>query len=245
MKYTNQSTVQLDSKIEKMFELSMPNSAFKRVIPAHVKEMLRNQCVDQQSNEVRSTVANEGDNTSRSVSTQVIKINISSLRAAGYCCCPKELAAACEQLIREQVTTYVSETNNSTKIPTENVRGVGKNLSIETADCEMNCDTETTNPKSNEVSSEIEKSSEVSSKKAYPSKLDKGDEFKAKAKAKSRTSKSHQGQALKRKYFTKYMSSEFSKDTKPVSMSMMDDKTQELFKQKEFNDLVSEITGIL
>jgi hypothetical protein len=143
------------------------------------------------------------------------------------------------------VTTYVSETNNSTKIPTENVRGVGKNLSIETADCEMNCDTETTNPKSNEVSSEIEKSSEVSSKKAYPSKLDKGDEFKAKAKAKSRTSKSHQGQALKRKYFTKYMSSEFSKDTKPVSMSMMDDKTQELFKQKEFNDLVSEITGIL
>lgn len=245
MKYTNQSTVQLDSKIEKMFELSMPNSAFKRVIPAHVKEMLRNQCVDQQSNEVRSTVANEGDNTSRSVSTQVIKINISSLRAAGYCCCPKELAAACEQLIREQVTTYVSETNNSTKIPTENVRGVGKNLSIETADCEMNCDTETTNPKSNEASSEIEKSSEVSSKKAYPSKLDKGDEFKAKAKAKSRTSKSHQGQALKRKYFTKYMSSEFSKDTKPVSMSMMDDKTQELFKQKQFNDLVSEITGIL
>lgn len=240
MKYTNTSTEQLDKEIEKMFELSMPNSAFKRVIPAHVKEELRTQYVEYLSEQKQTNeFTEESVNNSRSVSTQVIKVNISALKEAGYCCCEKQLAEACEALIREQKLARNHSEVSEMKNLTENVQTVGKNNSSETTDGEMDCDTETTNSKLDECSSSSPRLLEVSKpRKAFPAKLEETQEFKNKQKSKN------QSRTTKRKYFTKYMSNEFSKDTEPVNMAMMDNKTQELFRERDFNELVSEITGI-
>ena len=86
-----------------MFDLSLSNSAFKRVIPTSMKEDLRRQYIEylEQQENNQEMVDTECEN-SRPVSTQAIKINISSLREAGYCCCPNELATVWEELIRQQ-----------------------------------------------------------------------------------------------------------------------------------------------
>lgn len=242
MKYINKSTEQLDKEIEQMFDLNMPNSAFRRVIPTTVRQELRAQYVEFLEEQ---QAANFSVENSRSVSTQVIKVNIASLREAGYCVCPEELAATCELLLRQQMEEEISNetigTNNLTK---EQVH-ISKNQTSETADFEMDFDTETTSPKHNDASSEtaeVDKLSEAKPKKTYPARLDAGTEFSKKSDSESKATKD--SRTTKRKYFTKYMSNEFSKDTKPVTMSMMDTKTQNLFHQKDFNELVSEITGI-
>lgn len=257
MKYINQSSEQLDQQISQMFDLSMPNSAFKRVIPTNVRAELRRQYVEylEESNQVdfQTEAINQSQEfteeniaPSRPVSTQVIKVNISSLRKAGYCCCPNELAAACEALIKQEVdsrsTVSESEKPSDMKNLTENVQVVGKNNSSETVEHDMECDAETTNSKHDDCASDNSndaKISEVKPKKAYPAKMGKDDDFE-----KSKLKNSQQSRPVKRKYFTKYMSNEFSKDTKPVCMSDMDSKTQCLFREKDFNELVSEITGI-
>lgn len=241
MKYTNQTIEQLDSEIEKMLSLDMPNSAFKRVIPAHVKEELRNQYIDYLTEQKVNTADSTNDDDSRPVSTKVIRVNITSLREAGYCVCPNELATACETLIRQQAQANSSEVSNDMNTLTENIR-TGKTQFSETAESDSNCDHDTTNPKSEDAHTddmEVEKTDKGKVKKAYPAKLD-SIEFSKKTNSK----KAHQGRTTKRKYFTKYMSNEFSKDTKPVSMAEMDAKTQQMFRDREFNDLVSEITGM-
>ena len=254
MKYTTQSSEQLDQQIGQMFDLSMPNSAFKRVIPASVRAELRRQYVEYlEDTEAKFTDKNsekefteEAIAPSRPVSTQVIKVNISALRKAGYCCCPSELAAACETLIKQEVdsrsTVSESEKPSDMKNLTENIQEVGKNNSSETVEHDMECDAETTNSKHDDCvsdNSSVAKASEAKPKKAYPAKMGKDDDFE-----KSKSKSSQQSRPVKRKYFTKYMSNEFSKDTKPVCMSDMDNKTQSLFREKDFNELVSEITGI-
>jgi hypothetical protein len=247
MKYTTQSFEELDQQIGQMFDLSMPNSAFKRVIPANVRAELRRQYVEYLEESIQpQEFTEENIAPSRSVSTQVIKVNISSLRKAGFCCCPNELAAACESLIKQEVdsrsTVSESEKQSDMKNLTENVQEVGKNNSSKTVEHDMECDAETTNSKHDDCASDnasLAKVSEVKAKKAYPAKMGKDDDFEHK---KSKTAQ--QSRSVKRKYFTKYMSNEFSKDTKPICMSDMDSKTQSLFREKDFNELVSEITGI-
>lgn len=248
MKYINKSAQQLDQEIEQMFDLNMPNSAFKRVIPTTVRRELRDQYVEFLEEQHVAQCALEN---SRSVSTQVIKVNIASLREAGYCICPSELATTCELLLRQQAEEVICESEISQDIVgmnnlTNEQVHISKNQTSETADFEMDFDTETTSPKHNDTSSEtaeVDKLSEAKPKKNYPAKLDAGTEFSKKSE--SKVTKDQQNRTNKRKYFTKYMSSEFSKDTKPVTMSMMDTKTQNLFQQKDFNELVSEITGII
>ena len=130
---------------------------------------------------------------------------------------------------------------------TEKVQPVESKEINETVDSELNSDHETTHSKSNEVSSDInslDKLLVTSEKKECQLKFGNNDEF-TKPKYSDKNQKSKQLRATKRKYFTKYMSNEFSKDTLPVTMSMMDKNTQKLFMQKEYNDLVSEITGML
>lgn len=243
MKYTNATTEQLDREIEKMFELSLPNSAFRRVIPTQVKEELRSQYVEYLNEKKENEqLAKENKGISRPVSTQVIKVNISSLREAGYCCCPQQLAAACEELLKSQAAVIEKAETCEMKSLTENVLTVGKNNSSETADCDIEFDTETTNPKSEDSSSEVHSTESIAVArvdKSYPAKLGNDEEFSKKSKGAKKESRT-----TKRKYFTKYMSNEFSKDTKPVNMGMMDSKTQQLFQEKDFNELVSEITGI-
>lgn len=240
MKYINSSIEQLDAEIERIIDLNLPKSAFKRVIPVNIKEDLRRQYIEflEQQARAQEVAQNEYEN-SRPVTSQVIKVNISSLRQAGYCICPEELAKACEILIRQQSEQVEVNNQDDMNVLMENIQSVGKNESI---DSEFNCDHETTHSKSNDLSSDnndVDKVS-IASKKVYPAKSEI-EEF-----SKKRNSdKSHQSRKTKRKYFTKYMSSEFSKDVLPVTMSMMDSKTQMLFKEKEYNDLVSEITGML
>ena len=86
VKYINKSIEQLDEEIEQMFDLSLPNSAFKRVIPVYMKEELRRQYIEflEQQEADQEMVDTECEN-SRPVSSQVLRINISSLREAGYC----------------------------------------------------------------------------------------------------------------------------------------------------------------
>lgn len=232
MKFINQTTQEIDAQIEKLYDLSLPNSAFKRVIPSHIKEELRKQYVEY--------LEEKSQSASRPVSTKIVRVNIASLREAGYCVCPEELAAQCEQLLREQEAQTLSEKSEELNVLTSNIEPVGKNTSSETVDKEMESDTETTDEKSEEPVSTTTKVNEILAKKAYPKKVD-NQEF---VKTKSKVSASQQKRTTKRKYFTKYMSDEFSKDTKPVNMTMMDSKTQELFDNQNFNELVSEITGI-
>eukprot|EP00345_Euplotes_harpa_P013459 CAMPEP_0168345858 /NCGR_PEP_ID=MMETSP0213-20121227/17852_1 /TAXON_ID=151035 /ORGANISM="Euplotes harpa, Strain FSP1.4" /LENGTH=248 /DNA_ID=CAMNT_0008354251 /DNA_START=29 /DNA_END=775 /DNA_ORIENTATION=+ len=248
MKYIDQPTLaDLDAEIERMFELSMPTSAFKKVIPAHIKIELRRQYIEFLEEQMKSQeeTTNACEN-SRPVSTHVIKVNISSLRQAGYCICPKELAAACETLIRQQAQTN-DEPKEAEKNILTDVQNIGKNATNETVESDFNCDHETTHSKSNDISSEVadlDKILQPKEKKAVQKKLGADEEFLKKSNS-DKAAKSHQGRTMKRKYFTKYMSNEFSKDTDPVNMAMMDDKTQKLFREQEFNDLVSEITGML
>jgi len=87
MKYLNQNVEQVDSEINNMFNLGLPNSAFKRVIPASMMKDLREQYYEYLSNQVNEQKLSENRNDEcRPVSTQVIKVNIASLREAGYCC---------------------------------------------------------------------------------------------------------------------------------------------------------------
>ena len=144
-------------------------------------------------------------------------------------------------MIRQQAEAVQQVKESEMNVLTENIHPVGKNGSNESVDSEFNCDHDTTHSKSNDLSSENIDSDKlfVAPKKVYPAKSGV-EEF-----SKKRNSdKSHQSRKTKRKYFTKYMSNEFSKDALPVTMSMMDEKTQSLFKDKEYNDLVSEITGM-
>lgn len=186
------------------------------------------QCADPQQAE-RDDVQD-----SRQVSNQVVKVNISSLRTAGYCCCPKELATACEVLIRQH-------TGAETIVPTENAQTVRKGRVAETVSNDG--DHETTHSKSNETSSadDLDKILGTRPAKVRPAKLEGDPEFVEKP-GSGKNSK-QQRRAAKRKYFTRFMSSEFSKDTEPVTMAMMDSKTQKLFRSKDFNELVSDIAG--
>jgi len=247
MKYINSSITQIDSEIEKCFQLNIPNSAFRRVVPVGIKENLRNQYLQHMLEQERSETLNKNEvKNSRPVSTQVIKVNISSLREAGYCCCPKELAAACEILLRQQAQEQFSKNDLVMKVPTEKVDNQNKLSSQEGNDADFHCDQDTTNTKSNDFSadfSDLEKLFAQKKKNLASSKSISSDEI-SKHSHSDKNEKVHQRRNKKRKYFTKYMSNEFSKDTKPVSMSMMDKKTQELFKGQEFNELVSEITGM-
>lgn len=238
MKYINQSTEQLDAHIEQMFDLSLSNSAFKRVIPAAVKEELRRQYVEYLNEQVQEEecLSNEETN-SRQTSAQVIKVNIAPLREAGFCCCPSELATACETLLRQPTEEKVTKIDS-----VQSVQEISSS-EIKDTDMEYQYDTETTNHKSEEdcesVEAAVERITSPKAKKVYPTKMDSSDEFK------KSSSGQNKSRSNKRKYFTKYMTDEFSKDTVPVSMTMMDSKTQDLFEKKEFNELVSEITGIL
>lgn len=239
MKYINQYIQQIDSEIENMFNLELSNSAFKRVIPVNVMENLRAQYIQYLAEqEEASRLVEQEVEESRAVSTQVIKVNIAPLREAGYCICPEELAAACEALIRQNstipVSTLSSELNNLTEnkemIATENI----------------DSDHDTTDSKSENMSSEfaeLENALAPKKKKVYPAKIGNGEECHKRINS-DVNEKSHQARNKKRKYFTKYMSNEFSKDTKPISMNQMDSKTQQLFRDQEFNELVSEITGM-
>jgi len=119
-------------------------------------------------------------------------------------------------------------------------------IGTETAESDVCNDHETTNSKSVDVSSEVSELDKVlasKKRKAYPVKIGNG-EASSKRIISDKNENSHQVRAKKRKYFTKYMSNEFSKDIRPVSMNEMDVKTQMLFKDQEFNELVSEITGM-
>jgi type II secretory pathway pseudopilin PulG len=243
MKYINQTTEQLDNEINQMFDLQMPNSAFKRVIPTEVKSELRTQYIEFLESQTKTQEFTEEVTPSRPVSTQVIKVNISSLKEAGYCCCPVELAAACEQLIREQKQTVEiaqeSEVTSDLNNLIEGIQSDSKKYSSEVQDAEMDCETLTTNSKSNEASCDNQHSLKVVSSKTSPAKLGSVEGFKQTKKISNQ-----QTRTSKRKYFTKYMSNEFSKDTKLVNMAEMDSKTQRLFQDQDFNELVSEITGI-
>jgi len=241
MKYINQTTQEIDAQIEKYFDLSLENSAFKKVIPSKMMDNLRNQyCEYLEEQRKQTEQLSEMNSTSRSVSTKIIRVNISSLREAGYCCCPEELAAQCEELIKAQEASTLSEKSEEMNVLANNTQIVGKNTSSETVEVEMESDTETTDGKSETAISTSSKVNEILAKKSYPKKV-ANQEF---VKSKSKVSASQQKRTTKRKYFTKYMSDEFSKDTKPVDMKMMDSKTQELFVNQDFNELVSEITGI-
>ena len=241
MKYINQNVQEIDAQIEKHFDLSLSTSAFKRVIPSNIKEGLRKQYIEyleEQRREEEQMSQNVAP--SRSVSTKIVRVNISSLREAGYCCCPEELAAQCEELLKAQEAQTVSEKSEELNVLTNETQNVGKNSTTETVDAEMDSDTETTDEKSETCISTSTKVNEILSKKAYLKRVP-NQEF---VKSKSKVSVGQQKRTTKRKYFTKYMSDEFSKDTKPVNMGMMDSKTQELFSNQDFNELVSEITGI-
>lgn len=234
MKYSSPLSTEIDCQIEKMFDLSMSNSAFRRVVPSSLKTELRNQYLEYlteqkaaEQSEQDSSVASSSDNQ------QTITVNISALRKAGYCVCPKELAAACENILRKQVDVSMSEKETS-NAQIEKVHNKARRFSVKTIDCDLNCDADATADRS-EISSPG-----LKSEKKYPAKIGKDAEFSQK----SNLSKSHQSRKQKRKYFTKYMSDEFSKDTKPVNMEMMDSKTKELFKSQQYNELVSDITGI-
>lgn len=247
-KYINQITEQLDNEIEQMFDLSLPNSAFKRVIPASIKEDLRRQYVEflSQQESTQEMVDSECEN-SRPVSTQVLRINISSLREAGYCCCPEELAAVCEELIRQQSEQVQQTEAVEFDVLTEKVQPVEKKQNKDVEDSEGCSDHDTTHSKSLEVSAEtssLDKLMVTSEKKEYPAKIRSDDEF-VKVKNSDKNEKSKKVRTTKRKYFTKYMSNEFTKDTLPVNMSMMDENTQMLFKEKQYNELVNEITGMI
>lgn len=238
MKYINKNVQQLDAKIQDMFDLNMPNSAFKRVIPTKMMTDLRRQYVEYV--EQTSAVTQEAQN-SRAVSTQVIKVNIASLREAGYCCCPKELAAACEQLLKQQSETTVSQSTTDLN----NLTDDQKVAKAETVDADMACHSDSTSSKSDGNESddnESEKLAKIVKQKVYPTKI--GASVSSKT-ISDKNEKAHQVRAQKkRKYFTKYMSNEFSKDTNPVNMGDMDSKTQQLFEQQQFNELVAEITGM-
>ena len=248
IKYINKSIEQLDEEIEQMFDLSLPNSAFKRVIPVYMKEELRRQYIEflEQQEADQEMVDTECEN-SRPVSTQVLRINISSLREAGYCWCPQELASACEELIRQQSEQVQPSEEAELNVLTEKVQPVEKKEIKDTEDSELCSEHETTHSKSHEVSNDIndiEKLLVACEKKEYPSKIRSDDEF-VKPKNSDKNEKSKKVRTTKRKYFTKYMSNEFTKDTIPVNMSMMDENTQKLFREKEYNDLVNEITGMI
>mmetsp|Transcript_21896 Transcript_21896/g.19438 ORF Transcript_21896/g.19438 Transcript_21896/m.19438 type:complete len:242 (+) Transcript_21896:42-767(+) len=240
MKFISQTIQQIDAKIETLYDLSLPNSAFKKVIPSDIKIEMRNQYIEylEEKKMQEMKQMSENQTASRSVSTKIVRVNIASLREAGYCVCPEELAVQCEDLLRSQETQAVSEKSEELNVLTANIEPVGKNSSTETVDKEMESDTETTDEKSEEAISTSSKVNEILAKKAYPKKVDHQEFIKAKV------SSSQQKRTTKRKYFTKYMSDEFSKDIKPVEMNMMDSKTQELFQNQNFNELVSEITGI-
>lgn len=239
MKYIDSTYEQLDSEIERIIEHNLPKSAFKRIIPANIKEDLRRQYSEylaQKSN--ARQMSQSYYESSRPVPSRVIKVNISALRKAGYCICPEELSAACQMIIRNPSQFTEVKKQSEMNILTENIHPVSKN---ESNDSEPICDHETTHSKSNDLSSDnsdVQKTCVVLNK-AYPTKT-KIEEFSNK----KNSGKSHHAYKTKRKYFTKYMSKEFSKDVQPVTMSMMDDKTQSLFKEREYNDLVSEITGL-
>jgi len=235
MKFVNKNFEQLDTQIQDMFDLSMPKSAFNRVIPTKMMKSLRSQYVEylEQKNAAQKQIENY-----RPVSTQVIKVNIAPLREAGYCCCPEELAAACESLLKQQNENTVSATETS------EVSENKKLTSVENGDIDMADANETTNSKTSDDSSEVcdlEKAVPAKKQKAYPAKI--GTDI-SKRNNSDKNEASHQVRTKKRKYFTKYMSNEFSKDTNPVSMNDMDSKTQKLFSEQEFNELVSEITGM-
>lgn len=228
MKYINKNIQKLDSQIKDMFDLNMPNSAFSRVVPANMMKNLRNQYVEYVQNKKASY---------ETQSTQVIKVNIAPLREAGYCCCPKELAAACELLLVQQNQASMSESTSDMNVLPEN-RDFAKTETVcnELADAD-----DTTLSRSSDIcfeQCEADKQVAAYKQKVYPGKLDR--EI---SKRKYSDKGAHQTRT-KRKYFTKYMSDKFSKDTHPVSMNDMDNKTQQLFKEQEFNELVSEITGI-
>jgi hypothetical protein len=236
MKYINKNIEKLDSQIQDMFDLDMPNSAFKRVIPTNMMGNLRTQYVDFSG---QTKFAQNSNQNSRAVSTQVIKVNIAPLREAGYCICPEELAAVCEQLLKQQNESTVSHSTSDMN----NVSEQKIVTPVETSDSEIVCDHDTTGSKSIDCTSEvcdIEKLAPVNKQKVYPAKI-ASDVSKANS---DKNVASHQVRTKKRKYFTKYMSNEFSKDVSPVTMGDMDAKTQQLFSQQEYNELVSEITGM-
>lgn len=238
MKFTSNQIIQIDQEIEKIIQSDLPNSAFKRVIPTKIMNEMRELYIESlQKQKQEAEKQNELPSTSRSASTQVVRINIAALRDAGYCICPEELAAQCEELIRNQDVPMTSENTEEKNVLTNKLQTVGKNSSFGTVEAEVESDVDTSDEKSVIASSTSSKVNAILAKKAYPKK-EATKEFK-KAKASAQKSK----RTTKRKYFTKYMSDEFSKDTKPVNMSMMDNKTQDLFKAQDFNELVSDITG--
>jgi hypothetical protein len=221
-----------------MYDLSLPNSAFKKVIPADIKLEIRNQYIkhlnakEEKQREFESQLI-----ASQPISQQVIKVNISSLREAGYCVCPEELAAACEILLRNHASDMCSENTSELNVPTKELHSV--RINPVTGQEEIESDFETTDLNSDNDFNIFNKGIKQTSKKQYPKKI-VSEEF-GKSKISSICRKQR---TLKNKYFTKYMSDEFSKDTEPVNMSMMDNKTQQLFMEQDFNNLVSEITGI-
>lgn len=238
MMYTNQTIAQLNQEIEEMYDLSMPNSAFRRVIPTEVKLEMRNQYIEYliKKNEQQKAFE-EQKNAARPNSAQVIKVNISSLKKAGYCICPEELAVACETILRSHASNTCSESSSEMNVLTKKLQSVGKDH--QTGQEEFESEFETTYLNSDNDSNLLNKATQEASTKQYPKKL--GNEEFEKSKS---SSTSHQKRSMKKKYFTKYMSDEFSKDTEPVDMSMMDNKTKQLFIDQDFNNLVSEITGI-
>lgn len=239
MKYINQYISQVDSEIENMFDLQVSNSAFKRVIPGDIMENLRVQYFEYLAKQAEAIkLAEKEDQESRQVSTQVIRVNIAPLREAGYCICPEELAAACEAFIKQNASLPVSTKSSELNNPTE-ITEIASTIN-------MNYDHETTDDKSDNMSAEfaeLECALAPKQKKAYPAKIENG-EFNHKRINSDVNERSHQARTKKRKYFTKYMSNEFSKDTKPITMGQMDSKTQQLFRDQAFNELVSEITGM-
>eukprot|EP00344_Euplotes_crassus_P008116 CAMPEP_0196999830 /NCGR_PEP_ID=MMETSP1380-20130617/4911_1 /TAXON_ID=5936 /ORGANISM="Euplotes crassus, Strain CT5" /LENGTH=238 /DNA_ID=CAMNT_0042416897 /DNA_START=63 /DNA_END=779 /DNA_ORIENTATION=+ len=237
MKFTTSQILKIDQQIEKLYDLTLPNSAFKRVIPTNIMNEMRELYIESlQKKKQQIEQENEMLSTSRSESTQFVKVNIAALREAGYCCCPEELAAQCEELIRNQEATMRSENTEELNVLTNNIPSIGKNLTFGAAEAEVESDTDTSDEKSAGVPSTTSKVEAILAKKNFPKKEANTEFKKSKASSSKRTTK--------RKYFTKYMSDEFSKDTKPVDMSMMDSKTQDLFQTQDFNELVSDITGI-
>ena len=238
MKFTSTQIIKIDQQIEKLYDLTLPNSAFKRVIPTKIMNEMRELYIASlQKKREQIEQQNRDISTSRPESTHIIKINIADLREAGYCCCPEELAAQCEELLKNQEVPITSENTEEMNVLSKNVQVVGKNRTFGTIEAEIESDTDTSDEKSISATSATSKVNAILAKKSYPKK-EANEEFK---KTKAAPQK---GRSTKRKYFTKYMSDEFSKDTKPVNMTMMDSKTQDLFKAQDFNELVSDITGI-
>jgi hypothetical protein len=238
MKYTSMNISQLDQEIEEMYDLSMPNSAFKKVIPADVKLEMRNKYIEHlNANEEHQRELKSQLTTSQPISQQVIKVNISSLREAGYCICPEELAAACEILLRNHASDICSKNTSDMNVPTKELRSV--RINPVTGQEEIESDFETTDLNSDIDFKIFNKGTKQIPRKQYPKKIVSEEFGKSKI-----SSVCRQKRSLKIKYFTRYMSDEFSKDTEPVNMSMMDSKTKQLFMEQDFNNLVSEITGI-